>query len=95
MWVAVGGSINPEGVWLYGPIGGSAPKYTVKNVMNPVAAILAGGMMLEFLSLTEASASIENAVQKAIKNDLASMEAGKMGMGTKEVGDLIAKYVAG
>ncbi len=60
-----------------------------------MAAILAGGMMLEFLSLTDASASIESAVQRAIKNDLTSMEAGKMGMGTKEVGDLVAKYVAG
>jgi len=48
-----------------------------------MAAILAGGMMLEFLSLTDASASIESAVQRAIKNDLTSMEAGKMGMGNE------------
>ncbi|MBP1749558.1 MAG: 3-isopropylmalate dehydrogenase [Deltaproteobacteria bacterium] len=94
MGIACGGNINPEGVSMYEPIGGSAPKYTGKNVINPMAAILAGGMMLEFLDQGEASASIEACVQKAIRNDLKSMEAGKMGMGTKEVGDLIARYVA-
>jgi len=93
MGIACGGNINPEGVSMYEPIGGSAPKYTGKNVINPMAAILAGSMMLEFLSLNEASAAIENAVQTAIKKDLKSMEAGKMGMGTKEVGDLVAGYV--
>jgi 3-isopropylmalate dehydrogenase len=94
MGVACGGNINPEGVSMYEPIGGSAPKYTGKNVINPMAAILAGGMMLEFLEQNEAAAAVENSVQKAIRNDLRSMEAGKMGMGTKEVGDLIARYVA-
>jgi 3-isopropylmalate dehydrogenase len=94
MGVACGGNINPEGVSMYEPIGGSAPKYTGKNVINPMAAILAGGMMLEFLNQNEAAAAVENSVQKAIRNDLRSMEAGKMGMGTKEVGDLIARYVA-
>jgi 3-isopropylmalate dehydrogenase len=94
MGVACGGNINPEGVSMYEPIGGSAPKYTGKNVINPMAAILAGGMMLEFLDQAEAAAAIERSVQKAILNDLRSMEAGKMGMGTREVGDLIARYVA-
>lgn len=94
MGVACGGNINPEGVSMYEPIGGSAPKYTGKNVINPMAAILAGGMMLEFLGEAAAAAAVENSVQKAIRNDLKSMEAGKMGMGTREVGDLIARYVA-
>ena len=49
MGIACGGNINPEGVSMYEPIGGSAPKYTGKNIINPLASILAGGMMLEFL----------------------------------------------
>lgn len=93
MGIACGGNINPEGVSMYEPIGGSAPKYTGKNVINPLASMLAGAMMLEFLGLSEASSAIENAIQRAIKDDLKSMEAGKMGMGTKEVGDLISGYV--
>jgi 3-isopropylmalate dehydrogenase len=92
--IACGGNINPEGVSMFEPIGGSAPKYAGQNVINPLAAILAGGMMLEFLGQAEAAGCIEAAVQKALKNDLESVDAGKMGMGTREVGDLIARYVA-
>ena len=91
--IACGGNINPEGVSMFEPMGGSAPKYTGKNVINPLASILAGGMMLGFIGEQQASDTIEKAVQKALKNDIKSLEAGKMGMGTKEVGDLIAKYV--
>lgn len=91
--IACGGNINPEGVSMFEPIGGSAPKYTGKNVINPLAAILAGGMMLEFLGQAEAAGCIEAAVQKALKEDLESVDAGRMGMGTREVGDLIVRYV--
>ena len=41
MGIAAGGNINPEGVSMFEPIGGSAPKYTGKNVINPLAAICA------------------------------------------------------
>jgi len=95
MGIAAGGNINPEGVSMFEPIGGSAPKYTGKNVINPLAAILAGAMMLDFLGEQKAAECIETSVQKAIKDDLASMEAGKMGRGTREVGDLISRYVLG
>ncbi len=94
MGIACGGNINPEGVSMFEPIGGSAPKYTGKNVINPLAAILAGGMMLEFLGEEEAAGSIEQAVIRALKDDIKSLDAGKMGMGTREVGNLIAGYVA-
>jgi len=93
MGVACGGNINPQGVSMFEPIGGSAPKYTGKNVINPVAAILAGAMMLEFLGEGVAAKHVESAVQRALRDDLKSVEAGKMGMGTREVGDLIAHYV--
>ena len=49
MGIAAGGNINPEGVSMFEPIGGSAPKYTGMNVINPLAAIACGGMMLEQL----------------------------------------------
>jgi 3-isopropylmalate dehydrogenase len=95
MGIACGGNINPQGVSMFEPIGGSAPKYTGKNVINPLAAILAGSMMLEFLGEKPAAQSIEAAVERALRENLKSVEAGKMGMGTKEVGDLIAAYVLG
>ena len=90
--IAAGGNVNPEGVSMFEPMGGSAPKYTGKNVINPLAAILAGGMMLEFIGEEEGWKILEKAVQKALKEDIKSLDAGKMGMGTKEVGDLIARY---
>ncbi len=91
--IACGGNINPEGVSMFEPMGGSAPKYTGKNIINPFAAILSGGMMLEFLGEEKGAELIEISVQKALKNDIKSLDAGKMGMGTKEVGNLISKYI--
>jgi len=91
--IAAGGNINPEGVSMFEPMGGSAPKYTGKNVINPLAAIMAGGMMLDFLGEKTGFIEIENAVKKALKNDIKSLDAGKMGYGTKEVGDLIVSYI--
>jgi 3-isopropylmalate dehydrogenase len=93
MGIACGGNINPHAVSMFEPIGGSAPKYTGKNQINPLAAILAGAMMLQILGEEKASSAIEDAVARALKSDIKSVEAGRMGMGTREVGDLIAKYI--
>ncbi|MCK9582301.1 MAG: 3-isopropylmalate dehydrogenase [Endomicrobiales bacterium] len=92
MGIAAGGNINPQGVSMFEPIGGSAPKYTGKNVINPLAAICAGGMMLEVIGETVAGKSIENAVIKALSTGkIKSLAAGKMGMSTTEMGDFIAQ----
>jgi 3-isopropylmalate dehydrogenase len=92
--IAAGGNINPEGVSMFEPIHGSAPKYTGKNVICPIATISAGAMMLDTLGEEKASLSIENAISKALgEGMIKSLEAGKMGMGTKQVGELIAKLV--
>jgi 3-isopropylmalate dehydrogenase len=94
MGIAAGGNINPSGVSMFEPIGGSAPKYTGKNVINPLAAICAGGMMLETLGETRAAAAIDRAVHDALASaKIKSLSAGKMGMGTTEVGDLVAEMV--
>ncbi|KHE92855.1 MAG: 3-isopropylmalate dehydrogenase [Candidatus Scalindua rubra] len=94
MGIAAGGNLNPEGVSMFEPIGGSAPKYTNKNVINPVAAILACTMLLEQLGEDEAAASIERAVIDVVGNKLKGVNAGKMGYSTSEVGDLIAESIA-
>ncbi|MDP8256492.1 MAG: 3-isopropylmalate dehydrogenase [Candidatus Alcyoniella australis] len=95
MGIAAGGNLNPEGVSMFEPIGGSAPKYTGQGVVNPLAAICACQMMLEQLGEADAAEAIEQAVQRALANDLQDVAAGKMGMSTDEVGDLIARYVRG
>ena len=95
MGVAAGGNINPEGVSMFEPIGGSAPKYTGKNVINPLAAICASLMMLQSLGEEEAAKAIENAVIEVTANRLKGLGAGSMGYSTSEVGDIVAGLVGG
>jgi 3-isopropylmalate dehydrogenase len=92
--IAAGGNINPEGVSMFEPMGGSAPKYTGKNVINPLAAISAAGMMLDTLGEAKAGAAVDKAVHDALASGkIKSLSAGKMGMGTTQVGDLVALLV--
>ena len=93
MGIAAGGNINPKGTSMFEPIGGSAPKYTGKNVINPLAAVCAGAMMMDFLGESKMAQAIESAVIKTVREKLKSLAAGKMGYGTKEVGDLVAAAV--
>ncbi|MFH0877976.1 MAG: 3-isopropylmalate dehydrogenase [Candidatus Omnitrophota bacterium] len=89
MGIAAGGNINPQGVSMFEPIGGSAPKYTGKNVINPMAAICALAMLLENIGEEEAGKAVENAVIKIAQTKLKSLAAGRMGYSTTEVGDLV------
>ncbi|MFH0958445.1 MAG: 3-isopropylmalate dehydrogenase [Pseudomonadota bacterium] len=94
MGIAAGGNINPEGVSMFEPIGGSAPKYTGKNMINPLAGILAGALMIETLGEKVAAKSIEEAVVETLETNVKSLEAGKMGYSTAEIGDLVAGYLS-
>jgi len=93
MGIAAGGNINPKGVSMFEPIGGSAPKYTGQGVVSPLAAIAACQMMLEHLGEEKASGGIEEAIMKVVKRDVKSLNAGKMGHTTSEVGDLVVRYI--
>ncbi len=90
MGIAAGGNLNPEGTSMFEPIGGSAPKYTGQNVINPLAAICAGQMMLDFLGESEAAQAIEAAVIGVTRDKIDTLGAGRMGYSTTEVGDLVA-----
>jgi 3-isopropylmalate dehydrogenase len=90
MGIAAGGNINPQGTSMFEPIGGSAPKYTGQGVINPLAAICAGQMMLDFLGETTAANAIEATVINVVREKIKSLAAGKMGYTTSQVGDLVA-----
>ena len=90
MGIAAGGNLNPEDTSMFEPIGGSAPKYTGQNVINPLAAICAGQMMLDFLGETEAAKCIEDTVIRITRENIKDLGAGRMGYSTTEVGDLVA-----
>ncbi len=93
MGIAAGGNINPKGVSMFEPIGGSAPKYTGKNVINPLASICCGAMMMEHLGEIDAAKAIENAVMDVTGTKIKSLSARKMGYSTQQVGDLVAERV--
>ncbi len=91
--VAAGGNINPDpgGTSMYEPMGGSAPKYTGKNVINPIAAIGAMAMLLEHTGQPQSAAKVMNAIQVVTGTKMESQSAGRMGYGTKEIGDLVVE----
>lgn len=93
MGVASGGNINPEGVSMFEPIGGTAPAFTGKNEINPIAAIGAAAMMLDTLGEKDAAKKISQAIMYVTANKMKSMEAAQMGCGTTDVGDYVAEKV--
>jgi len=98
MGIAAGGNINPNGVSMFEPIGGSAPKYTGQNVINPLAAIFAGQMMLEHLGESEAAACVEKAcvafLESRVLPGLSVKEIKESGMSTTKIGDAIENLTA-
>ncbi len=94
MGIAAGGNINPGGVSMFEPIGGSAPKYTGMNIINPLAAIASAQMMMETLGEDKAASRMEQGIVKVLQRDLKSLAAGRMGLSTTQVGDKVAEYAA-
>ena len=95
MGVAAGGNINPEpgGTSMFEPMGGSAPKYTGQNVINPIATISAVAMLLEQAGRQSAADRVIKAIQLVTGTKMKSQAAGKMGYGTREVGDLVVEHL--
>jgi 3-isopropylmalate dehydrogenase len=90
MGIAAGGNINPAGVSMFEPIGGTAPDHTGKGTINPLAAIGAMEMLLQQLGETEASERVDRGI-RAATGKMRSMRAGEMGFSTAEVGDLVVE----
>jgi 3-isopropylmalate dehydrogenase len=95
MGVAAGGNINPEpgGTSMFEPMGGSAPKYTGKGAINPIATISAVAMLLENAGHQSASDRIMQAIEVVTGTKMKSQAAGRMGYSTSEVGDLVCEYL--
>jgi 3-isopropylmalate dehydrogenase len=94
MGIAASGNINPQSVSMFEPIHGSAPKYKGKNIANPLAAICAAGMLLDYLGEKKASELIDNAVSKALSSGkIKDLSAGNMGMTTSEVGNFVVSLI--
>ena len=91
--VAAGGNINPEGTSMFEPIHGSAPKYKGQNVVNPVATILAGSMLLDNLGESEASKMVEQVVRRVLgEGKVRTRDLGGNST-TSQVGDAMAREI--
>ncbi|MGZ5317154.1 MAG: 3-isopropylmalate dehydrogenase [Actinomycetota bacterium] len=90
MGIAAGGNINPTGVSMFEPIGGTAPDHTGKGTINPLAAIGAIEMLLRQLGEEGAAEHVDRGIRSATAQ-MRSMRAGEMGMSTTEVGDLVVE----
>ena len=91
--VAAGANVNPDGISMFEPIGGTAPGFEGTGQINPLAAIGAAGMMLGVLGHHEAAEAVESAVGK-VAGELGSQRAGELTMRTSEIGDKVASLVA-
>ncbi|MBL4933838.1 3-isopropylmalate dehydrogenase [Clostridium paridis] len=82
---------------MYEPIHGSAPDIAGKGIANPLATILSAAMMLKYsFGLAEEAAVIEKAVEKVLEEGYRTgdiMSEGNKLVGTKEMGELVVKYI--
>jgi 3-isopropylmalate dehydrogenase len=90
MGIAAGGNINPDGVSMFEPIGGTAPDHAGKGTINPLAAIGAVEMLLREVGEPAAAGRIDRGIRAATQQ-MKSMRAGEMGYRTSEVGDLVVE----
>ena len=91
--IAAGANMNPEGVSMFEPIGGTAPGFEGTGQINPLAAIGSVAMMLTVLGEIDAGDAVEDAVAK-IAGSLPSLQAGQMGTSTSDVGNRVAEIVS-
>ncbi|WP_145558667.1 3-isopropylmalate dehydrogenase [Yersinia mollaretii] len=90
-------SLNEQGFGLYEPAGGSAPDIAGKNIANPIAQILSLTLLLRFsLGKDDAADAIERAINQALEQGYRTADLAGDGnaIGTNEMGDIIAKFVA-
>ena len=91
--LAPGGNINPDGVSMFEPIHGSAPKHRGLNKVNPIATIWAGAMLIEQLGERDAANAIVGAIEtNLIEGAVKTYDLGGSS-GTTDVGDDIAGRV--
>ncbi len=91
--LAPGGNINPDGVSMFEPIHGSAPKYKDQGVINPLAAILAGQLLLEEIGEGSLASLLEESVVRVLEEGrVRTRDLGGTST-TSQMGDAVVKHV--
>lgn len=86
-----------DGMGVFEPVHGTAPKYAGKNKVNPTAMILSGALMFEFLGWREGSEIIRKAVEMTIEQRIVTYDihrhvGGKL-VGTMEFADAVIENI--
>jgi 3-isopropylmalate dehydrogenase len=92
MGMAVSGNVNPNGVSMFEPVHGSAPDIAGQNKANPIAAIMAGAMMIDVLGYNEEAKKIDKAINIALNKNMTTVDMGGV-LTTTEVGDYICSVL--
>lgn len=90
--LAATGYINPGKAGVFKPVHGAAPSFAGKNIANPLGAVLAVQMLLEFLGKPKLGQLIEDAVRTCIDNGWTTHDIGGS-LGTDDVGDYICQAI--
>jgi len=95
MGFAASGNINPTRKYpsMFEPVHGSAPDIAGKGIANPVAAILSGALMLEFLGEHEAAQKIKTAVINHLSENTIKTPDRGGNASTAEVGNDIVRRI--
>lgn len=87
---AASANLNMDGgLSMFEPMHGSAPKYAGKNVINPIATILSGKLMLEYLGEYEAASLLDRAVGEVLEKKIVRTRDMGGSTTTAQTGDLI------
>jgi len=89
--LAPGGNINPNGISMFEPIHGSAPKYKGMNRANPLATIWAGAMMLDEIGQPKAAEQVVKAIEKVLKEGKVKTKDMSGNAKTSDMGDAVVR----
>lgn len=92
--IAPGSNIG-DGIGVFEPIHGSAPKYAGQNKVNPTAEILTGALMFEYLGWREVSEMIKKAVEMTVQQGIVTYDihrhVGGNLVGTNEFAEVVVE----
>jgi 3-isopropylmalate dehydrogenase len=90
--LAPSGNIHPGQVSLFEPVHGSAPNIAGKGIANPLGAVLASEMMIDFLGWKEEAVTLHSAVKAALREKFVTPDLGGE-QNTASVGNWLTQWI--
>ena len=88
------GNINPQGISMFEPVHGCASKLKDKGIVNPIATIWAGALMLDTIGQQKSSDLVIKAIESVLKDGRTRTQDLDGNNSTSEMGDaILEKFV--